>query len=212
MRRNSDDYRYFEAPWGSSTCNVRESTHCHRYRVQLSTTTHNPYWRYACMGGTLTLLSDSEWSSLTMSTLSVSFPIYILLRKSFKEWELQCNSLGRKGGNAELAAGGSLSWQVNPGEMFPASEQSVNLRQDQEQCYLMYLAAKASFPFLLREVSPYPLRWVLWVLTHYERRFSSKLIEALPNWVLFPFGWLSVSFTAKVSHLFFSWTCYIWLY
>jgi len=96
-----------------------------------------------------------------MSTLSASFPIYLLLRKSFTEWEIQCKSLGRQGGNAELEARDSLSRQVNPGEVFPASEQSVNLGQDQEQRYLMYVAAKASFPLLLREVSPYPLCWAL---------------------------------------------------
>lgn len=57
--------------------------------------------------------------------------------------------LGRKGGYAELEAGGSLSRQVNPGELFPALEHRVNLRQDQEQCYLKYLAANTSFPSLL---------------------------------------------------------------
>lgn len=114
--------------------------------------------------------------------------IYIVLRKCFREWEFQCYSLGREGGNAELEAGVSSFRKVNPGEMFPALEQSVNLRQDQEQCYLRYLAAKASFPFLLNEVSPYLLRWVLWVLTYYKQWVSSELTEALPNWVLFPFG------------------------
>lgn len=74
------------------------------------------------MHGRHTDSPDSEQSSLTMSTFSASFPIYILLRKRFKEWELQCNSLGRKGGNGELEAGVSLSRQVNPGEMSPALE------------------------------------------------------------------------------------------
>lgn len=133
------------------------------------TTAGSPYWRYACTGGMLALLSDSEQSSLATSPFSASFPVYLRLRKSFKEWELQCNSLGRKGGKAELEAGVSLSRQVNPGEMFPASEQRVNPRQDQEQSYLKHLAAKASFPFLLREVPPYPPRWVLSVLTRYDR-------------------------------------------
>lgn len=74
------------------------------------------------MHGRHTDSPDSEQSSLTMSTFAASFPIHILLRKSFNEWELQCNSLGRKGRNGELEAGVSLSRQVNPGEMFPALE------------------------------------------------------------------------------------------
>lgn len=149
---------------------------------------------------------------LITSTSSASFPKYIGWRKRFKEWELQCNSLGRKGGNAELEAGGSLSRQVNPGELFPALEHRVNLRQDQEQCYLKYLAANASFPSLLWEFPPFPLRWALWALTHSQCWISPELIEALPNRILFPFGEFSVSFTARVSHLFFSWAWYIWLH
>ena len=155
------------------------------------TTAHNPYWRYVCMGGMLTLLSDSEQSSLTIRTLSPSFPIYILLRKSFKEWELQCNSLGRKGGNAELEAGVSFIQTGESRRDVPSlgaeceSQARSGAMLSNVPCCQGTLD---TFPFLLWEVSPYPLRWVLWVLTHYECWVSSELIEALPNRVLFPFG------------------------